>query len=61
MGTSGGVASTVFVDGWLAGPWRVEEDEPVVVELFRELTGAQRSELDDERGAGASPAGGAGG
>lgn len=48
MGTNGGVASTVFVDGWLAGLWRVEEGEPVVVELFRELTGAQRVELDEE-------------
>lgn len=48
MGTNGGVANTVFVDGWLAGLWRVEEDEPMVVELFRDLTRAQRAELDDE-------------
>lgn len=48
MGTNGGLAATIFVDGWLAGLWRVEDDRPVVRELFVELTRAQRSGLDEE-------------
>jgi hypothetical protein len=47
MGANGGVGNTVFVDGFMAGLWwnrdgRVELDE------FRDLTRAQRAELDDE-------------
>ena len=38
MGVNGGLCSTVFVDGWLEGLWRVEDGRPVVVELFRTLT-----------------------
>jgi hypothetical protein len=47
MGLNGGNASTVFVDGTLEGLWRVE-DGRVRVELFRDLTRAERSALDDE-------------
>jgi hypothetical protein len=48
MGVNGGNACTVFVDGWLEGLWRVDDGRPVVVELFRDLTRAERAELDDE-------------
>lgn len=48
MGTNGGMANTVFVDGTLEGLWRVEDGRPVVVDLFRKLTGAEQRELDDE-------------
>ena len=47
MGSNGGVASTVFVDGFMAGLWRWR-DGNVQVELFRTLTRPQRSELDAE-------------
>jgi hypothetical protein len=50
MGANGGVASTVFADGMLAGLWRVVDGRPVVLETFRELTGHERSELDEELG-----------
>jgi hypothetical protein len=48
MGPNGGVAMMLFVDGWLEGLWRVAEDRVEVVELFRDLTPRERSELDDE-------------
>jgi hypothetical protein len=48
MGVNGGLCSTVFVDGWLEGLWRVEDGRPVVVELFRDLTRAERAGLDEE-------------
>ena len=48
MGLNGGVASTLFVDGMLEGLWRLEDGRPVVVDLFRELTKSERSQLDDE-------------
>lgn len=48
MGVNGGVCCTVFVDGMLEGLWRIEAGRPVIVELFRSLTGQERSELDDE-------------
>ena len=48
MGVNGGLSSTVFVDGWLEGLWRVEDGKPVVVELFRSLTRKERSQLDEE-------------
>ena len=47
MGSNGGVASTVFVDGMLEGLWRLE-DGRIRTELFRELTRRERSGLDDE-------------
>jgi hypothetical protein len=48
MGANGGVAMTLFVDGWLEGLWRVTDDRVEVVELFRDLTKRERSDLDDE-------------
>jgi hypothetical protein len=48
MGVNGGLCSTVFVDGWLEGLWRVEDGRPVVVELFRDLSTAERAGLDEE-------------
>jgi hypothetical protein len=48
MGVNGGLCSTVFVDGWLEGLWRVEDGRPVVVELFRDLTTAEKAGLDEE-------------
>jgi hypothetical protein len=47
-GANGGVANTVFVDGWLTGLWRVVDGRVEVVRLFRELTPAEREELDEE-------------
>jgi hypothetical protein len=47
MGSNGGVARTVFVDGFMAGLWRWREGQ-VRAELFRSLTRPQRSQLDDE-------------
>ena len=43
MGVNGGLSSTLFVDGWLEGLWRVEDGKPVVVELFRSLTRQEKS------------------
>jgi hypothetical protein len=48
MGLNGGMASTVFVDGMLEGLWRIEDGRPVVVDLFRTLTKAECSQLDEE-------------
>ncbi len=48
MGVNGGMSSTVFVDGWLEGLWRVEDGRPVVVELFRSLSRTEKSELNGE-------------
>ena len=47
MGSNGGVASTLFVDGMLEGLWRLE-DGRIRTELFRDLTRRERSGLDDE-------------
>jgi hypothetical protein len=48
MGANGGVAMTVFVDGWLEGLWRMEDGRPTVVTMLRKLTRAEQSDLDDE-------------
>ncbi|KQW52490.1 hypothetical protein ASC77_24205 [Nocardioides sp. Root1257] len=48
MGANGGVAMTIFVDGWLEGLWRAVDDRVEVVELFRDLTAPERADLDDE-------------
>jgi hypothetical protein len=48
MGVNGGLSSTLFVDGWLEGLWRVEDGKPVVVELFRTLTRQEKAQLDEE-------------
>lgn len=48
MGVNGGVANTVFVDGWLAGLWRRTRSGAVDVEMFRPLSRAEQQELDAE-------------
>jgi hypothetical protein len=48
MGANGGVANTVFVDGWLTGLWRIVDGRVTVTQLFRDLTPAERADLDDE-------------
>lgn len=48
MGLNGGVAMSLFVGGWLEGLWRVTDDRVEVIELFRDLTKRERSDLDDE-------------
>lgn len=47
MGANGGAGSTLFVDGLLAGIWRVE-DGRVVVEPLRRLTRSERQGLEAE-------------
>jgi hypothetical protein len=46
-GVNGGVGNTIFVDGFMAGLWWWREGR-VMTEVFRELTGDQRRQLDDE-------------
>jgi hypothetical protein len=48
MGVNGGVASALFVDGWLEGLWRPVDGKPVVIEEFRTYTLAERRELERE-------------
>ncbi|HSV41376.1 MAG TPA: crosslink repair DNA glycosylase YcaQ family protein, partial [Nocardioidaceae bacterium] len=48
MGLNGGVGSTVFVDGWLEGMWWQTDGGSLDVRLYRELTRAEQSELDNE-------------
>ena len=48
MGSNGGVGSTLFVDGWLTGIWKVEDGRVVVRTLLRDLTPAEEDELDEE-------------
>ncbi|MBZ5741051.1 winged helix DNA-binding domain-containing protein [Nocardioides mangrovi] len=48
MGANGGVAMVVLVDGMLEGLWRVVDDRVEIVELLRDLTPAERRELDAE-------------
>ena len=47
MGVNGGVANTVFVDGFMAGLWRWRDDH-VETDVPGRLTRAQRAELADE-------------
>jgi len=47
MGTTGGVGRGVFVDGTLEGLW-FENERAVSIEMFRKLTKAEKSALDDE-------------
>jgi len=49
MGSNGGVAATLFVDGFLAGLWWHKAGR-VDVETFRPLDRAERGELEDEVG-----------
>jgi hypothetical protein len=48
MGSNGGVAATLFVDGELEGLWRTTASGAVEVELFSRLTRAERADLDAE-------------
>jgi hypothetical protein len=48
MGSNGGVAMTLFVDGMLEGLWRQTDGRVEVVATFRDLTSRERSDLDDE-------------
>ena len=48
MGVNGGLCSTIFVDGWLEGLWRVDDGRPTIVELFRTLTRQEQAGLDEE-------------
>lgn len=48
MGANGGVGSTLFVEGLLAGLWRVD-GERIVVDPFRKLTADQRRGVDQEK------------
>jgi hypothetical protein len=48
MGTNGGVGNTIFVDGWLAGIWRVADHQVAIDRLHRDLTKAEQAELDEE-------------
>jgi Winged helix DNA-binding domain len=48
MGSNGGVAMALFVDGMLEGLWRQEAGRVEVITTFRDLTRRERSDLDDE-------------
>jgi hypothetical protein len=48
MGSNGGVASALFVDGMLEGLWRRVDGTPVVIEEFRTFTRSERAELNGE-------------
>lgn len=50
MGTNGGIGNTLFVDGWLAGIWRVVDGQVRVDRLHRTLTKAEQADLDAEIG-----------
>ena len=46
-GSNGGVGNTVFVDGFMAGLWW-DRDGRVDLRMFRDLTRAERADLDVE-------------
>ena len=48
QGPNGGVAHTVFADGWLVGLWRAVDGRVEVGETLRSLTRGERSGLDEE-------------
>lgn len=48
MGVNGARANVLFVDGWMTGMWRVEEGRVLVKEMVRELTPAEKVELEGE-------------
>lgn len=48
MGTNGGMGNTLFVDGWLAGIWRIVDGRVAIDRLHRDLTKAEQVELDEE-------------
>lgn len=47
-GANGGVANTVFVDGWLSGLWRLSEGRVILTRLLRDLSPRERAELAEE-------------
>ncbi len=47
MGANGGVGSTIFVDGFMAGLWWVR-DGRIVTDVFRSLSTREQGELDAE-------------
>lgn len=50
MGSNGGVANLILVDGWLEGLWRIEDGRVSDVSLLRTLTASERAGLDEEIG-----------
>ena len=48
MGVNGGLASTLFADGMLAGLWRVDDGRVDVISTLRPLTRREQAELDVE-------------
>ena len=47
MGTNGGVGSTIFVDGFMAGLWWVREGR-IVTDVFAHLSKREKGDLDAE-------------
>lgn len=47
MGSNGGVGSTIFVDGFMAGLWWRRQGR-IELEVFRDLNRSERAELDAE-------------
>lgn len=47
MGTNGGVGSTIFVDGFMAGLWWLREGR-IVTDVFKSLSRREQAELDAE-------------
>ncbi len=48
MDVNGAGGSTLLVDGWLEGLWRIEDGKPVVIGTFRKLSRTEQRELDGE-------------
>jgi len=48
MDVNGAGGSTLLVDGWLEGLWRIEDGKPVVIGTFRKLSRAEQRELEGE-------------
>jgi Winged helix DNA-binding domain len=48
MGANGGVAMSLFVDGWLEGLWRQVDGRVEIIGTFRDLTRRERADLDEE-------------
>ena len=48
MGSNGGVAQTLFVDGMLEGLWRVADGRVDVLRTLRPLSRQETVELEDE-------------
>lgn len=48
MGSNGGMAMVLLVDGWLEGLWRAVDGHVEVVTLFRDLTAGERAGLAEE-------------